>query len=104
MLFGSLFGMFEELVTLLPIVIMMMISMNMDTMMGLGACLMSACFGFSAAMTNPFSVGLASQVAGQAISSGRWLRVVFFVLTYGMRIPFVALKKDKKGSKVITKL
>ena len=52
MLFGSFFGMFEELVTLLPIVIMMMVSMGMDTMMGLGACLMSACFGFSAATKN----------------------------------------------------
>ena len=99
MLFGSLFGMFEELVTLLPIVIMMMISMNMDTMMGLGACLMSACFGFSAAMTNPFSVGLASQVAGQAISSGMWLRVVFFVLTYATVCAFLLLhlKKIKKN-------
>lgn len=99
MLFGSLFGMFEELVTLLPIVIMMMISMNMDTMMGLGACLMSACFGFSAAMTNPFSVGLASQVAGQAISSGMWLRVIFFVITYGTVCAFllIHLKKIKKS-------
>lgn len=82
MLFGSFFGMFEELVTLLPIVIMFMISMNMDTMMGLGACLLAACFGFSAAITNPFSVGLAAQVADFNVASGVWLRIVFFGLTY----------------------
>ena len=50
MLFGSFFGMFEELVTLLPIIIIFMLSMNMDTMTGLGACLLAACFGFSAAI------------------------------------------------------
>ena len=82
MLFGSFFGMFEELVTLLPIIVLVMLSMNMDTMMGLGACLLAACFGFSAAITNPFSVGLAAEVAGHPMSSGVWLRIVFFVITY----------------------
>ena len=82
MLFGSLFGMFEELVTLLPLIIVFMLSMKLDTMMGLGACLVAACFGFSTAITNPFSVGTAAQLAGIAVSSGVWLRVVFFSIVY----------------------
>ncbi|MBQ3146610.1 MAG: YfcC family protein [Oscillospiraceae bacterium] len=82
MLFGSLFGMFEELVTLLPLIIVFMLSMKMDTMMGLGACLLAACFGFSTAITNPFSVGTAAQFAGIHASSGAWLRIVFFVIVY----------------------
>lgn len=82
MLFGSLFGMFEELVTLLPLIIVFMLSMKLDTMTGLGACLMAACFGFSTAITNPFSVGTAAQLAGIAVSSGVWLRVVFFSIVY----------------------
>lgn len=82
MLFGSFFGMFEELVTLLPLIIMFMISLGMDTMTGLGACLLAACFGFSAAITNPFSVGLAAQVAGVGIQDGMWLRIIFFALIY----------------------
>ena len=82
MLFGSLFGMFEELVTLLPLIIVFMLSMKMDTMMGLGACLLAACFGFSAAITNPFSVGIAAQYAGVHVSSGVWLRVAFFGIVY----------------------
>ena len=82
MLFGSLFGMFEELVTLLPLIIVFMLSMKLDTMMGLGACLMAACFGFSTAITNPFSVGTAAQLAGIHASSGAWLRIVFFVIVY----------------------
>ncbi len=82
MLFGSLFGMFEELVTLLPLIIVFMLSMKMDTMVGLGACLMAACFGFCAAITNPFSVGTAAQLAEIPVSSGVWMRIVFFVIVY----------------------
>ena len=82
MLFGSLFGMFEELVTLLPLIIVFMLSMNMDTMIGLGACLLAACFGFSTAITNPFSVGTAAQLAGIHTSSGAWLRILFFAIVY----------------------
>jgi uncharacterized ion transporter superfamily protein YfcC len=82
MLFGSMFGMFEELATLLPLIIAFMLSMQLDTMLGLGVCLMAACFGFSTAITNPFSVGTAAQLAGVHVSSGAWLRVVFFVIVY----------------------
>ena len=82
MLFGSLFGMFEELATLLPLIIVFMLSMKMDTMVGLGACLMAACFGFSTAITNPFSVGTAAQLAGIPAASGVWLRIVFFLIVY----------------------
>ena len=95
MLFGSLFGMFEELVTLLPLVIVFMLSMKMDTMMGLGACLMAACFGFSTAITNPFSVGTAAQYAGVPASSGAWLRIVFFVIVYVSLCVFLMLYLKK---------
>lgn len=95
MLFGSLFGMFEELVTLLPLVIVFMLSMKMDTMMGLGACLMAACFGFSTAITNPFSVGTAAQYADVPASSGAWLRIVFFVIVYVSLCVFLMLYLKK---------
>ena len=95
MLFGSLFGMFEELVTLLPLIIVFMLSMQLDTMMGLGACLLAACFGFSTAITNPFSVGTAAQFAGIHASSGAWLRILFFAIVYGVLCLFLTgyLKK-----------
>ena len=54
--YPKLFGMFEELVTLLPLIIVFMLSMGLDTMVGLGACLMAACFGFSTAITNLFGI------------------------------------------------
>lgn len=98
MLFGSLFGMFEELVTLLPLIIVFMLSMQLDTMVGLGTCLMAACFGFSTAITNPFSVGTAAQLAGIHVSSGVWLRIVFFIIVYGLLCTFLLryLKKIRR--------
>ena len=101
MLFGSLFGMFEELVTLLPLIIVFMLSMNLDTMIGLGTCLMAACFGFSTAITNPFSVGTAAQLAGIRVSSGAWLRIVFFVIVYSVLCTFLLgyLKKIHRDPK-----
>lgn len=89
MLFGSLFGLFEELVTLLPFMIVFMLSLGFDTMTGLGVCLMAACFGFSAAITNPFSIGIASSFAGINSLSGVWLKIIFFALTFGLVCWFI---------------
>ena len=100
MLFGSFFGMFEELVTLLPLVIVFMLSMGMDSMTGLGACMLAACFGFSAAITNPFSVGLIpGVVANQGIEisvlSGVGLRIAFFGIIYFTLCAFLMLHLKK---------
>ena len=98
MLFGSLFGLFEELVTLLPFMIIFMLSLGFDTMSGLGVCLMSACFGFSAAITNPFSIGIASSFAGVSVLKDVWIRIVFFILIYAIVCGFL-LRYTKKITK-----
>lgn len=95
MAFGSFFGMFEELVTLLPLVIVFMLSMGMDTLTGLGVCMLGACFGFSAAITNPFSVGLASKFANTHVLDGAWLRVLFFAFVYALVCAFLLLHVRK---------
>jgi uncharacterized ion transporter superfamily protein YfcC len=98
MAFGSFFGMFEELVTLLPLVVICMLSLGMDTLTGVGVCMLGACFGFSAAITNPFSVGLAANFAGTYVLDGAWLRIVFFVLIYALVCAFL-LHHAKRISK-----
>lgn len=89
MAFGSLFGMFEELVTLLPLVVVLALSLGFDTLTGLGMCMMAACFGFSSAITNPFSVGLASGIMGVRIIDGMYMRIILFVLIYAMVCAFL---------------
>jgi len=95
MLFGSFFGMFEELVTLVPLIVMFMLTMGMDTMTGLGACMLAACFGFSAAITNPFSVGLAASIADVPANQGVWLRILFFGIIYFILCCFLMLHLKK---------
>ncbi len=89
MSFGSFFGLFEELVALLPIIIVLMLSLGFDSMTGIGVCMLSACFGFSAAITNPFSVGLASQMANVAVFDGIWLRILFFICIFMVLCVFI---------------
>ena len=91
MAFGSLFGMFEELVTLLPLVVVLALSLGFDSLTGLGMCMMAACFGFSSAITNPFSVGLASNIMGVSIGSGVLMRLILFVVVYAMVCGFLLL-------------
>ncbi|MBQ7830444.1 MAG: YfcC family protein [Clostridia bacterium] len=95
MAFGSFFGMFEELVTLLPLIIVFMLSMGFDTLTGLGVCMMAACFGFSAAISNPFSVGIVSELAGIPIFKGAWLRILFFALVFTAVCAFLLLHIKK---------
>ena len=95
MLFGSFFGMFEELVTLLPFMVMFALSLGLDTLTGLCVCLVGACFGFAAAITNPFSVELIASFAGTNMMDGVWLRVVFFLITYGVLCAFLLRHVNK---------
>lgn len=91
MLFGSLFGIFEESVTLLPIIILLSLGMGWDTFTGLAMCLMTAGFGFSTAITNPFSVGLASKVMDLNILDGIWFRILVFILMYILLCTFITI-------------
>ena len=103
MLFGSFFGMFEELVTLLPFIVVFTLSLGLDTLTGLCVCLVGACFGFAAAITNPFSVELIASFAGSNMMDGVWLRIVFFLVTYGVLCLFMVrhitrIERDPKAS------
>lgn len=91
MLFGSLFGIFEESVTLLPIIIILALGMGWDTFTGIAMCLMAAGFGFSSAITNPFSVGLASKSMEIGLLDGVWFRIIIFILMYLILCTFITI-------------
>lgn len=95
MAFGSFFGMFEELVTLLPVVVSLALFLGFDTLTGLGMCMMAACFGFSSAITNPFSVGIASSMLGIQVMDGVYMRIIMFALIYAMVCGFLLLHIKK---------
>lgn len=95
MIFGAFFGIFEESIALLPILIILSLTMGWDTMTGMGMCVLAAGFGFATAITNPFSIGIASDLANTNILSGVLYRLVIFIIMYGV-LQFFLVKYAKK--------
>lgn len=86
---GAILGLFEEMIPLVPLVISLALSMGFDVLTGLGMSLLAVGFGFSAAISNPFSIGVAQKIAGLPLFSGAYLRIVFFITTYVIVTLFV---------------
>ncbi len=84
MAFGSIFGIFEELVALVPIVILLSYALGWDSITGLSMSALAAGFGFSAATLNPFTLGIAQNLAGIPMFSGIVFRIGVFAICYGM--------------------
>ncbi|MEN6299270.1 MAG: AbgT family transporter [Anaerolineaceae bacterium] len=82
MLLGAFFGIFEEVVPLVPLMIALSYSLGWDALVGLGMSILATNMGFSAAITNPFTIGVAQKIAQLPLFSGAWLRVFIFIGIY----------------------
>lgn len=96
MALGSMIGSFEECVPLVPIVVALAVNLGWDALTGIGMSLLAAGCGFAAGICNPFTVGVAQQLAGLPMFSGAWMRVVSFILIYGLLFSFVYLYARKR--------
>jgi len=102
MFLGSAVGMFEELIPLVPIIIMLSYAMGWDAFIGLGISVLGSCFGFAAGLMNPFTVGIAQTIGGLPMFSGIEVRVISFVLVYAILMAFLlayAKKIDRNPQK-----
>lgn len=88
---GAFIGSFEECIPMIPIAISLSIAMGWDVMVGLGMSLLAVGFGFSSGVMNPFTVGVAQNLAGLPMFSGLWLRGVSFVTIYAMVLGFLVI-------------
>lgn len=82
MFLASFLGIYEGLVPLILFIVPLAHSLGWDSLTGLGMSLMPLAFGFSSAVTNPFTVGVAQKIAGLPLFSGSWYRIIFFVVVY----------------------
>lgn len=89
MIIGSTIGIFEEVVPLVPIIVALSLSIGWDSMVGLAMSTLAVGFGFSTAISNPFTVSVAQRLAMLPYLSGAWLRIVSFVLIYGILCLFI---------------
>ncbi len=92
MFLGSTAGMFEELIPLVPVVIMLCYALGWDALTGLGISVLSTCMGFAAGVINPFTVGVAQKLGeayGIVMYSGIGLRLLAFVGCYILLMIFL---------------
>lgn len=81
-LFGSVFGMSEETLAFVIIIVPLAISMGYDSITGLCMVYVAAHVGFSGAVLNPFTIGIAQGLSDLPLFSGFEYRMVcWFILT-----------------------
>lgn len=98
MALGSAAGSFEECVPLVPVVVALAIRLGWDALTGLGMSILAAGCGFAAGVCNPFTVGVAQELAGLQMFSGMWFRGAAFVIIYILLMAFL-LRHVKKIEK-----
>ena len=89
MAMGSFVGSFEESVPLVPIVVALAIRLGWDALVGVGMSLLAIGCGFAAGICNPFTVGVAQELAGLPMFSGMWFRMLSFVSVYVLLMGFL---------------
>jgi uncharacterized ion transporter superfamily protein YfcC len=82
MTLGAFFGIFEEVVPLVPLMVALAYSLGWDALTGLGMSILATNMGFSAAITNPFTIGVAQRLAGLPPFSGAGYRILIFLVMY----------------------
>ncbi|MBR3245273.1 MAG: hypothetical protein IKF90_21695 [Parasporobacterium sp.] len=82
MCFGAFLGLFEEMLTMLPIMVMFCLTIGFDSFTGFLISIVACGFGFASAITNPFTVLLASEIIGANPMNKIWYRLIIFVVMY----------------------
>ena len=77
---SSTIGVFEEAFPFIPIFVGIAIAMGYDALVGLGIVALGVGLGYSGAVMNPFTVGMAQDIAGLPQMSGIGFRIICHVV------------------------
>ncbi|WP_342387115.1 YfcC family protein [Salinicoccus bachuensis] len=102
---GFTTGMAEEAIIFVPIGIVLATALGYDAMVGTAMVTLGAASGFIGGMLNPFTVGIAQEIAELTIFSGWQFRSVVYFFVLGIAILYVMhyakkVKKDPESSLV----
>lgn len=89
MAMGAMIGSFEECVPMVPICVALAVNLGWDKNTGIGMSLLAVGCGFASGVCNPFTVGVAQELAGLPMFSGAWMRLLSFGLIYGLLFWFL---------------
>lgn len=88
---GAVFGMSEETIPFVGIVVPLVISMGYDAFVGLLIVYVASNVGFASAFLNPFTVGIAQEMAGLPLFSGMGYRIVCWVVFTSIVVAFTLI-------------
>lgn len=88
-LMGATFGMYEESYGYIPLMMGIMIALGYDAIVGLAVVYIGVATGFAAALTNPFTIGIAQSIADVPMFSGIGYRIIIFVCFMTLSISYV---------------
>jgi uncharacterized ion transporter superfamily protein YfcC len=90
MFLAAFVGVYESLVPLIVILVPLALALGWDSLTGLGMSMLALTFGFSAAVTNPFTIAVAQDLSDLPIFSGAWFRIIFFIAAFFLCYFFVS--------------
>ncbi len=88
-IFGAVFGMSEETIAFVAVVIPLARSMGYDDITGVCMVYLAAHVGFAGAMLNPFTIGIAQGMSDLPLFSGIEYRIFCWVVLMAIAIAFV---------------
>ena len=86
---GSTIGLFEETYGLIPVFMAIATVVGYDAIVGSSIIYLGVAVGFASATINPFTIGIAQQVAGVKLFSGIEYRIICFVVFMTISIAYV---------------
>ena len=95
---GAVFGMSEETIPFVGIVVPLVVSMGYDAFMGMLVVYVASNVGFSSAFLNPFTVGIAQGMADLPLFSGMGYRIFCWAFLTVLMVIFVCVyaKRTRK--------
>jgi len=88
-LFGAVFGMSEETIAFVAVVIPLARMLGYDDITGVCMVYLAAHVGFAGAMLNPFTIGIAQDMSGLPLFSGIEYRIICWLVLMAVAIAFV---------------
>jgi len=109
MVLSAVFGLQEQLLILYPIFYLFATAMNWSNFTAISFILVTSGVGFTTALTNPFTIGMAVESAKEAgidiaVSDGMWYRAIIFVVMFvatSLFLVWMAKNDEKRSNKPV---
>ena len=106
-IFGAVFGMSEETIAFIIVLVPLAISMGYDSITGVAVVFVAAGIGFAGAILNPFTIGIAQGISGIPLFSGLEYRLFCWVILNALSLVFflryaAKVRKNPQSSPVYT--